>query len=41
MAGQGSLELARKVLEIEAQAIRSLRDRIGESFIEALELILA
>ena len=41
MAGQGSLELARKVLEIEAQAIRSLRDRIGESFVEALELILA
>lgn len=41
MAGQGSLELARKVLEIEAQAIRSLRDRIGDSFVEALELILA
>ncbi len=41
MAGQGSLELARKVLEIEAHAIRSLRDRIGESFVEALELILA
>ena len=40
-AGQGSLELARKVLDIEAQAIRSLRDRIGDSFVEALELILA
>lgn len=41
MAGKKSLDLARKVLEIEAQAIRSLRDRIGENFISALDLILA
>lgn len=41
MAGKKSLDLARKVLEIEAQAIRSLSDRIGENFISALDLILA
>lgn len=41
IARAGSLELARNVLEIEAQAIRSLSGRIGESFVAALELILA
>ena len=41
IARKRSLELARKVLEIEAQAIRSLSDRIGESFTSALDLILA
>lgn len=41
MAGEKSLERARKVLEIEAQAIRSLSGRLGDSFVLAVELILA
>ena len=35
------LELARGVLEIEAQAVRALKDRLGEAFLEAHRLILA
>ena len=35
------LELARGVLEIEAQAVRSLKDRLGESFLAAHRLIMA
>src|SRR4051812_28365267 len=34
------LALARDVLEIEAQAVSGLKERIGESFLRALELIL-
>jgi arabinose-5-phosphate isomerase len=41
VAGKNSLDRARKVLEIEAQAIRSLADRLGDSFVSAVELILA
>ena len=40
-SGNKILELARRVLDIEADAIRALRDRIDESFLAALELILA
>ena len=40
-SGHKALELARRVLDIEADAIRSLRDRIDGSFLAALELILA
>ncbi len=40
-SGNKILELARRVLDIEADAIRALRDRIDESFVAALELILA
>ena len=40
-AGEKSLELARRVLEIEADAVRTLIDRIGENFLAALNLILA
>ena len=35
----GSLELARRVLQIEADAVRALVDRIDESFLAAVELI--
>ena len=35
------LELARGVLEIEAQAVRSLQARLGEAFLRAHELMLA
>jgi arabinose-5-phosphate isomerase len=35
------LELARGVLEIEAQAVRALKDRLGESFLAAHRLLLA
>ena len=35
------MELARRVLEIEADAVRTLIDRIGENFLAALNLILA
>ena len=37
---QRFLALARNVLDIEAEAVRSLRDRIGAEFIAALQLIL-
>lgn len=40
-AREKSLELARRVLEIEADAVRTLIDRIGENFLAALNLILA
>lgn len=36
-----NLELARKVLEIESQAILALKDRLDENFQKAVELILA
>lgn len=39
-AHNAALELARKVLAIEADAVRSLAERIDEKFLEALELIL-
>jgi arabinose-5-phosphate isomerase len=35
------LELARSVLDIEADAVRALRDRLGEPFLAAHRLILA
>jgi arabinose-5-phosphate isomerase len=35
------LELARRVLEIEAEAVRALADRLGDDFIAAVGLILA
>jgi arabinose-5-phosphate isomerase len=35
----GSLDLARKVLQIEADAVKALVDRIDESFLAAVELI--
>src|SRR5690349_19521116 len=35
-----ALEIARRVLDIEADAIRSLRDRIDANFTHAVELIL-
>ena len=38
--GAGALELARRVLGIEADAVRALIDRIDERFLEALALIL-
>jgi len=34
-----ALELARKVLNIEAEAVRKLAERIGDSFLAAVELI--
>jgi len=40
-SGKKSLELARQVLDIEADAIRALKDRIDGSFLAALDLILA
>ena len=39
--GEKSLKLARRVLEIEAGAIRDLIGRIDEKFLAALDLILA
>ena len=39
-AQNAALELARKVLAIEADAVRSLGERIDEKFLAALELIL-
>lgn len=36
-----AIEFARTVLEAEADAIRSLRTRLGPSFVQALELMLA
>ena len=36
-----ALTLARRVLHIEAHALETLRDRLDESFIEAMKLILA
>ena len=35
------LELARRVLEIEAEAVRALADRLGDDFIAAVGLVLA
>lgn len=35
-----ALEIARRVLDIEASAIRSVRDRIDASFVAALDIIL-
>ncbi len=40
-AGNKSLDLARKVLDIEAEAILALKDRIDGRFLAAIELILA
>jgi arabinose-5-phosphate isomerase len=40
-SGERSLALARRVLEIEADAVRSLVGRIDNSFLAALRLILA
>jgi len=36
-----ALALARRVLHIEAQALETLRDRLDDSFIQAMQLILA
>jgi len=41
LSGEKSLELARRVLEIEADAVRALIERTGESFVAAINLILA
>src|SRR5437763_7705772 len=38
---QRFLELARQVLEIEAQAVSRLKERLGEAFLEAHRLLLA
>src|SRR4051812_15902736 len=38
-ASSGSLELARRVLQIEADAVRALIERIDERFLAAVELI--
>ena len=35
----GSLDLARRVLQIEADAVRALIDRVDERFLAAVELI--
>jgi len=35
------LETARRVLTIEAEAIRNLVDRLDESFVDAVEMLLA
>jgi arabinose-5-phosphate isomerase len=40
-SGERSLALARRVLEIEADAVRSLIGRVDKSFLAALRLILA
>ena len=40
-SGEKSLALARRVLEIEAEAVRALISRIDSSFLAALGLILA
>ncbi len=40
-SGEKSLALARRVLNIEADAVRTLIDRIGEDFLAALGLILS
>jgi arabinose-5-phosphate isomerase len=40
-SGEKSLELARRVLAIEADAVRALVGRIDESFLAAINLILA
>jgi hypothetical protein len=34
-----ALALARRVLHIEAQALETLRDRLDDSFIQAMQLI--
>ena len=39
-AGESALELARRVLAIEADAVRALIERIDERFLAALKLIL-
>lgn len=38
---QNSFDLAKKVFEVEAQAILALKDRVGDSFQKAVELIVA
>jgi arabinose-5-phosphate isomerase len=38
---QNSFDLAKKVFDVEAQAILALKDRIGDSFQKAVELIVA
>jgi len=38
-SGEKSLELARRVLEIEADAVRALIERTGESFVAAINRI--
>jgi arabinose-5-phosphate isomerase len=40
-SGENSLQLARRVLSIEAEAVRALIDRIDQSFLAAIDLILA
>ena len=35
------LELARRVLDIEADAVRDIKSRLGESFLAAHRMILA
>ncbi len=40
-SSRGSLDLARRVFHIEADAIRALADRVDASFLSALDLILA
>jgi len=39
--GNRALALARDVLEIEADAVRAVRDRIDESFVAAIDLLLS
>jgi arabinose-5-phosphate isomerase len=39
-SGQTALELARRVLAIEAEAVRALIDRIDERFLQAVSMIL-
>jgi arabinose-5-phosphate isomerase len=41
LASSAALELARRVLEIEADAVRALVDRLDERFLAAVSLILA
>lgn len=36
---QNSIELARKVFDVEAQAILALKERLGDSFLKAIQLI--
>jgi arabinose-5-phosphate isomerase len=40
-ASSGSLALARRVLEIEADAVRALIERVDDRFLDAVQLILA
>ena len=41
ITGDRALALARDVLDIEADAVRALRDQLDEGFVEAIDLILS